>query len=420
MLPGKDKNRVAYTETPAFSDGHDHDSDGWPMPTPGMPPIPVRRRKPMKRFVREYIDQRRIAVRQNRDLLSKDVKNVNRVFYILRDPMQKYGWEPEGWGDRKDGGKDRRKTVIEYIKDVCDELGIIRASIGIVTDNVGYLYYNRTQHTVGIDHLKSLMHKGTDVLIVEKQDVALSLSPLAAPYRIALLSTRGFLTENATDLARLANDDGANIAILTDYDISGAVIAAKVPQVHRIGIDEQTLEDLGIFREITKLEEEYTPNPSHLQHVKDNPWDFEDLDLDYLESKRIEIDIVMEHVGNERFWQWVLDKLEKQFPNRDYDRVTDLPKSYQFKPDELDNVDRRVRDYISHIMEPVIEQKIQELKNYAGFIEDVDEYERETYDEIKDYLDENLNLELLQQDLQKILDRWDSGYYFNNNIGSNQ
>ena len=128
----------------------------------------------------------------------------------------------------------------------------------------------------------------------------------------------------------------------------------------------------------------------------------------------------MEHVGNERFWQWVLDKLEKQFPNRDYDRVTDLPKSYQFKPDELDNVDRRVRDYISHIMEPVIEQKIQELKNYAGFIEDVDEYERETYDEIKDYLDENLNLELLQQDLQKILDRWDSGYYFNNNIGSNQ
>jgi hypothetical protein len=128
----------------------------------------------------------------------------------------------------------------------------------------------------------------------------------------------------------------------------------------------------------------------------------------------------MEHVGNERFWQWALDELEEQFPNRDYNRVTDLPKPYQFTPDELDNVGSRVRDYISHTMDPVIEEKRQELNNYRGFIEDVDEYERETYDEIRDYLDGNLNLDLLQQDLQKILDRWDSGYYFNNNIGLNQ
>jgi hypothetical protein len=180
----------AYTGTPNLNlSGYNHDADGWPLSTPGIPPIPTRRRKPMKTFVKEYIDQRRIAVNQNPTLLSTDVKNVNRVFYILQLQMQEYGWESEGWGSRKEGGHARRKTVIEYIKDVCDDLGITRASIGIVTDNVGYVYYNGTQYTVGIDHLKSLMHKGTDILIVEKQDVALSLSPLAASYRIALLST---------------------------------------------------------------------------------------------------------------------------------------------------------------------------------------------------------------------------------------
>jgi hypothetical protein len=129
----------------------------------------------------------------------------------------------------------------------------------------------------------------------------------------------------------------------------------------------------------------------------------------------------MEHVGNEKFWNWVLDKLEEQFPDRDYTRVTELPKSYQFTPEELDGVGSRVRDYISDTMEPVIEEKRQELENYQGFIQDVDEYESETYDEIRDYLDENLNLGLLKQDLQKVIDRWDSGYYFNdNNMGLRQ
>jgi hypothetical protein len=172
------------------------------------------------------------------------------------------------------------------------------------------------------------MNKGADILIVEKQDVALSLNPLAKPFGIALLSTRGFLTENASDLAKLADDHGANVAILTDLDISGIVIADQVPQVPRIGIDEETLEDLGILRKIAKIEEDYAPNPSHLKYVQDNPENFEGLDLDYLETKRIHLDIVMEEVGNEKFWQWILDKLEETFPIRNYNRVISIPSAY--------------------------------------------------------------------------------------------
>jgi hypothetical protein len=411
MTSSPDQNRVAYT---GKDDGYDRNEQGHRLPTIGMPPIPVRKRKEMKNFVKEYIDQRRMAVRRDPSLLTRDVKNVNRVFYILRGPMQTYGWEEEGWGARKDGGKDRRKTVIEYIKDVCDELGITRASIGIVTDNVGYLYYKGKQHSVGIDHLKSLIHMGTDILIIEKQDGALSLAPLAAPYRIGLLSTRGFLTENATDLAKLANGDGAHIAILTDNDISGVVIAAKVPQVPRIGIDDQTLADLNILQDKAKLEEEYSPNPTHLKHVQDNPGLFQDLnfDLEYLENKRIELNIVMEHVGNERFWEWVLTKLEELFPERDYTRVTEFPESYRYTPEELDNLESRIKAHISNIMEPLIEDKRLGLVNYHGFIEDVDEYEYNMENEMQEYLDQNLNLDLLRQDLQQIIDRWDNGDYF--------
>jgi hypothetical protein len=401
-----------YTGTPRSSDGYNRDKDGYRIPTPGMPPIPVRNRKPMKQFVIEYVNQRRINVQLKPSLLIKDVKNVNRVFYINRPLMQKYGWEEDEWEHPK---KRRRDQVISYIKDVCDNLRITRASLGIVTDNVGYLYYRGEQHTVGIDHLKELMRMGTDILIVEKQDVALSLRPLAAPYGIGILSTRGFLTENATDLAKLANGDGANIAILTDYDISGAVIAAKVPQIHRIGINDQTLKDLAINNIKSKLEENYIPNPRHLKHVIDNRFEFWGLDLGYLKEKRIEIDIVMEHVGNESFWKWVLKKLEKLFPNRNYNRAISLPDPYQFTPDELDGVYSRVRNHISDIMQPIIDEKKQELQNYAGLIENVNEYESDATDDIQDHLDRNLNLDFLNEDLQAIIDKWDRGEYFNGN-----
>jgi 5S rRNA maturation endonuclease (ribonuclease M5) len=383
---------------------YSRDPNGYPKPTPGMPPIPVRQRKPMKRFVREYIDERRQAVAQDRTLLTRDIKNLNRVFYVLAPLMQDYGWEKDGWDKR-------RKYVLEYIKDICDELGIRRADIGIITDNVGYLYYRGRQHTVGIDHLKSLMSKGTDILIVEKQDVALSLNPLAKPYGIALLSTRGFLTENASDLAKLADDHGANVAILTDFDISGVVIADQVPEVPRIGIDEETLDDLHILKNITKIEEDYTPNPSHLKYVQDNPGNFEGLDLDYLETKRIHLDIVMEEVGNEKFWLWILDKLEETFPARNYNRVINIPGVYGFKPNELDDLESIITKAIKDVINPLGEQLEAELEEYKGFIEDVDDYENEIYDQFQEAVDENLGMDSFLEDLRKIAEKWDNGGY---------
>jgi hypothetical protein len=214
-------------------------------------------RFPAKAYVTEYILQRIEDVKNDPSLLTRDRKNVNRVFYTLRKKFIDAGWRFDMEADPK---QRRRSNVIACIKDVCDELGIKRSSIGIVTDNVGYLYFRGEQYSVGIDQIKELVKKGTDVIIVEKQDMALSLAPYAAPYGIALLSTRGFLTENAKDLQKLAKEEGAHIAIQTDYDISGLVIAEKVPEVPRLGIDESTLMLLGLQDKKGELEEEYTPD----------------------------------------------------------------------------------------------------------------------------------------------------------------
>jgi hypothetical protein len=78
------------------------------------------------------------------------------------------------------------------------------------------------------------------------------------------------LTENAIDLAYLASTTGAKVAILTDYDISGIVIAHQVLEVPRIGIDEETLDDLNILNRQQDLEEYYTPNPSHKKTVEED------------------------------------------------------------------------------------------------------------------------------------------------------
>ena len=44
----------------------------------------------------------------------------------------------------------------------------------------------------------------------------------------------------------MAEQNGGHIYTLTDFDVSGLLIAHKVEDVPRIGIDLHTLEDFGI------------------------------------------------------------------------------------------------------------------------------------------------------------------------------
>ena len=104
------------------------------------------------------------------------------------------------------------------------------------------------------------------MVIVEKEGVVKQLSPFADEKGIALLNTRGFLTEYASILSEQSRKNGCNIAILTDFDASGLLIARSVPDVYRIGIDFDTLDYFGLNP--GTVEEEYKPKQNHLKPLQ--------------------------------------------------------------------------------------------------------------------------------------------------------
>jgi methylmalonyl-CoA mutase cobalamin-binding subunit len=389
-------------------------------------PVKWRRKKGSKRqmkdFVKEYICQRIKDVWQDPSLIRRDRKNINRIFYTLRPPMQETGWTFEG-----KLGTRRRKNITHYVKEVCDEIiwidengiehhGISRSDIGIAAADVGYLFFRGHKYSIGLDSYKALRNKGADVTFIEKEDIALSLEPLQRNSGIALLSGRGFSTEYQEELIRLAADNDANVVILSDYEISGLVLARNVLRksnnnglgnIVRTGIDEDMLEELGIDDDARKeIEEPYTPSEEHTQHINDHPEDFDEfnVDLDYLKGHRIELDRLIEYVGNERFWEWVVNKIEELFDTRNYwDRGIEKPEYHEFTPEEFDDVYDMVVDKIEDTLQENFDEHEKELSDHEGLIENLDEYEGAWKDECHDIIEESSDLDPLKRDLKRLV-----------------
>jgi hypothetical protein len=358
------------------------------------------KRKPMKDFVREYIEQR---IRDINNGTSHGRITLSDIFYDLRKPMQEVGWEPEGWNHPK---QRRRQTVQDrYVKEVCDELGITRASIGIITGETGHMYFRTGRYSIGIDDLSQLKNNGTDILIIEKEGIAEQLKDLAAPYGIALIHGRGFLTEYASELSRLAHNTGGNIVILTDFDDSGITIALQMPSVPRIGIDFKTLRDLGLSDKLEELEEIYTPE-NHITHLRNEHPEIEG--LQYLEKKRVEINAVTRYIGADRFWKWIISKLEGLFPNRNYNRAVYIPTAPDFRPGKLSELVEIVDRKITGVLTPLIEKRKRELDNYEGFIDDITVYEYEMHEEFQHKVGKHKDLEPLLKDISRLVGKYTS------------
>jgi hypothetical protein len=63
-------------------------------------------------------------------------------------------------------------------------------------------------------------------VFIEKEGVPEVLTEYADKYGIANVNTRGYLTEYGKDLMTVAKKSCANIAINTDYDLTGINIAS--------------------------------------------------------------------------------------------------------------------------------------------------------------------------------------------------
>jgi hypothetical protein len=223
------------------------------------------------------------------------------------------------------------------------------------------------------------MKKGTDLLVIEKEGIADVLAPFADIVGIAILNSRGFLTEYATELSDLAEQNGCNVAILTDLDSSGLLISSNLPNAHRIGIDFDTLARFGLEVEDVKEKAEHNKGNGkdvHLPTLKKlpdskiprpyNKSQWQEL-IDFLDTgMRIEIDSVRAQVNNnEEFWNYILEELDNLFSRRDYNRSIKVPDCVL--PTKVEQFIENIKKIVSKIQAPERQKKIKEFENVEGF-----------------------------------------------------
>src|SRR5215471_13119917 len=133
-----------------------------------------------------------------------------------------------------------REWVKKLIKKACDDLHVTRESLNIFAGARAVMYFQGNWSSVKFDDVKSLARNGTDILFIEKMGIVEIFTEHADKYGIAIVNTQGLLTEYGKDLMKEAQRQGGHVAILSDYDDHGLLMASKVPDIPRIGIDERT------------------------------------------------------------------------------------------------------------------------------------------------------------------------------------
>jgi 5S rRNA maturation endonuclease (ribonuclease M5) len=212
-------------------------------------------------ILKELLEDRLQAVRNDESLLTTGRWTQSTVYYTFRLHIDKL---------IKDGVNVKlttRKHITDSIKDICDKKGYKRHELGIIAAARAQLYFRGKTYGVGFDEISKLTKLGTDLIIIEKEGAVEVLGPFADKQGIALLYTRGFASEYADEVSKGSK---SNIAILTDFDASGLLIANKLSNrenIYWIGIRPEMVKDLGI-QNIEEVEEEYTPQKGHYNTLK--------------------------------------------------------------------------------------------------------------------------------------------------------
>jgi hypothetical protein len=252
--------------------------------------------------------------------------------------LLEYGYEED------EIGKGTRNYLTGEVRNICEKtLHIKREDIGIIAADRAQYYFKGVWRDVGLKEIEELSQCGQDMLVIEKEGIAEQLAPFADEMGIGLLNTRGFPVEYAEILAKISAQKRCNVAILTDFDDSGLLMAARAPNIYRIGIDFQTLKDLNL--DIADVEEAYNPG-KHFKSLKpggEHYGIYSDEILNYIKNKRVEINSIITAIhDNARFWEWILEKLRKQFHNRDYNRSITVPE--YVIPECLESLNDKVKE----------------------------------------------------------------------------
>ena len=344
--------------------------------------------------LRIWLKERLEAVKKDPALLTTGRVTLDGVYYRLRTKLDRMGIPV----------KDR-DYIKSSIKDICDEMGYKRDELGIMAAERAQFYFRGRSYGVGIDVISELAKYATDLIIIEKEGAVEALAPFADMKGIALVYTRGFSTEYALELSEQTE---SNIAVLTDLDASGLLIAAKLPSnkktIHRMGIDQRMLDYFGL--DFDDLSETYTPQQGHYdtvdKYLLKNNYNLISYDLfKRLETERVEIDSVLSNVSNEEFWNYIIEFLEEKFPNRNYNRSIDVPKVIM--PKKIEEFITNLNTRISKIQAREREKIVKDLANTEGFIEEdnIEQTEEKINDRLMSSVAESNQEKIVFEEFQK-------------------
>jgi hypothetical protein len=358
----------------------------------------------LKSITLQWVLNRQRALKgPDRNRILAEKWNLDDVWYYLR--------RTEFIPQKINLTEDSRANVKGYIFEFCDLLGITRASLGIVAQGYATLYFQGNTYSITIDQLHGLKHLGCYVLIIEKEGIVEGLKRFADKYGVAIVTSHGFLTENAIDLANLINGiSGANVALVTDFDISGILIALKLPGIKRIGIGKDTLRYLGYKTDLKSLQdfdETYTSNKPHedaIQEIIDNSYRFRKLDSEYqriltedftyLKTHRIEINAIREVAGNEKLWEYLMHELLTKLPPPNYNRSINISDLANITPDPVIELNEKVADQVADITSDSQCEYQAKLQYFEGFEEDDEDAKYQDRLEDFDGFDEDNELDV--------------------------
>jgi hypothetical protein len=292
-------------------------------------------------------------------------RSPDTIWYLLLPEMEKMDIHVT---------RDYFKTLF---KKICDKFGKKRSDIGIITGARAELYFAGGWRSVSFDAIDELAQMGTDIVFIEKEGIIDELKSHADKYGVAMVNSRGYLTEYAHDLMNAADESGANVIIITDSDLSGVNLASKCSiDISWVTMDDNTLDFFGLQKDSNIVVRATNKKLiSRVQQIIEEDPRFQDLDIDFLKESRIEINAIIAQVGDVRFWKFIMDKLQEIYPTRNYNRAIELP-SQDLETDETDLYPNAIRKFILYIRKREAnavkesEQKIKsEQEEVTGFLE---------------------------------------------------
>jgi hypothetical protein len=341
-----------------------------------------------KPFLVEFLRDRHKQITRNPSDAIKDRLTQSGAWYRQRPKMIAAGFRPRKYTMDSKGReiydwntvrKGFTSSINKVIKELWPDGSVTRESLGIVAKARAMLYINGQVYPVSFDSKEELARlKVTDMIIVEKEGVMDVLLGAAQEYRIALVATAGHFTEYVTDLMRLASEvGGINVCVLTDYDIDGINMWRNANEkmsisIKRVGITQDIVKWLrengyaGIRLE--DVEEEYAPNSKLFRNGDDT----------YLQTKRIELDSIIQKVGPEVFWKYIVHQLETEFPGtRDYREIVPEPRPEDYYPDKINESLKYIAKHIKQVYTPrweeIKESQLKEVKGIQKIIAKLEE-----------------------------------------------